>query len=493
MKKVTIIGAGPGGLAAGLILARKGYQVAIYEKDGHVGGRSQRLTLDSYHFETGPTFLLYLDAIKNVFKNANLNFDEYFKPIKIDPMYDLVYKDKVFTPTNDRPLMQEQINNYFKSTGANYIKFLSDQEIIFSKVKPFLERPFGKISDYLRPVVIANARYLHPTHSVYSRLASFFDDQDLIYAMSFQTKYLGMSAWKAPAFFTILSYLEHALGIYYIEGGINRIHQQMAELIKAAGGKIYLNTGVSKIEIEGQAVKAIKLNTGEAIKTDLLIANSDFAYTSLNLVDQSVKHRFNASKINKMDVSISAFMIYLGLDKIYDAKHHSIIFADDYHASIKAITEQNQLVKDLSIYVNNPSKIDKTLAPAGHSALYILVPVPNNRSKIDWHKERNWLRDYAISRVADKLKMNDLEKHIKVEKIITPTNWEKDYNVAFGAVFSLSHRLSQMLYFRPHNQYEDIKGLYLVGGGTHPGSGLPTIFQSAIISCDLIQQLKEGV
>jgi phytoene desaturase len=491
MKRVIIIGAGPGGLAAGLILSRRGYQVSIYEKDGHVGGRSQRLSLGSYHFETGPTFLLYLDALKNVFKQANLNFEDYFKPIKIDPMYDLIYKDKIFTPTNDRPIMQYQINSLFKSTGANYVKFLSDQEIIFSKVKPFLEMPFGKLTDYLRPLVIANARYLHPTHSVYSRLASFFEDQDLIYAMSFQTKYLGMSAWKAPAFFTILSYLEHALGIYYIEGGINRIHQQMADLIKAAGGKIYLNTSVSKIEVEQQVITGIQLSNGEIIKADLVIANSDFAYTSLNLIDQSVKHRFDKAKLSKMDVSISAFMIYLGLDKIYDAKHHSIIFADDYHTSIKAITEQNKLVKDLSIYVNNPSKIDKTLAPAGHSALYILVPVPNNRANIDWDKEKGWLRDYAISKVSEKLKMPDLEKHIRVEKIITPRDWENDYNVAYGAVFSLSHRLSQMLYFRPHNQYEDIKGLYLVGGGTHPGSGLPTIYQSAIISCELIKKLKE--
>lgn len=182
-------------------------------------------------------------------------------------------------------------------------------------------------------------------------------------------------------------------------------------------------------------------------------------------------------------------MLYLGLDKLYDTmNHHNIIFADNYKENVEVMFNEYKMTDDFSFYIQNPSVTDATLAPEGKSAVYVLVPVPNNRSGIDWNKLKEEFRNKVIDKIVEKTEMKDIREHIEVEKVITPRQWEDDYNVYIAAEFNLGHNLNQMLYFRPHNKFEELENLYLTGGGTHPGSGLPTIYESGRISANLISQ-----
>ena len=180
-------------------------------------------------------------------------------------------------------------------------------------------------------------------------------------------------------------------------------------------------------------------------------------------------------------------MLYLGVDRQYEAlPHHSILFARDYKRNVDDISERLVLSEDPSVYVQNASVTDPTLAPEGHSTIYLLVPVANNRSHIDWEREQDRYRDLAIRLAEERGGFTDLSKHIVVERRITPQQFERDVHVYRGAVFNLAHSFDQMLLFRPHNAFEEVDRLYLVGGGTHPGSGLPTIYESGRISAGLI-------
>jgi phytoene desaturase len=182
-------------------------------------------------------------------------------------------------------------------------------------------------------------------------------------------------------------------------------------------------------------------------------------------------------------------MLYLGIDKKYEMTHHQIFFAKDYKKNVEQIFNEKILPEDPSFYIQNASATDATLAPEGHSTLYVLVPVPNQKDKpIDWIAEKKSYRDLVIQKIIKKTGLTDLEEHIKVERVITPLDWQNDTDVYDGAVFNLSHSLNQMLYLRPHNQLEGYKNLYIVGGGTHPGSGLPTILESGRIAADLIEK-----
>jgi phytoene desaturase len=179
-------------------------------------------------------------------------------------------------------------------------------------------------------------------------------------------------------------------------------------------------------------------------------------------------------------------MLYLGLDTQYDIPHHNIIFAQDYKHNVDEIAETLTLSEDPSFYIQNATVTDPGLAPEGHSTIYILAPVANNFSRIDWEKEAPVFRDKIIDRLETRCGLTQLRQHIRYEKMITPRDWEQDKYVYKGATFNLAHNVKQMLHWRPHNKFEDIDNCFLVGGGTHPGSGLPTIFESGRISSGII-------
>jgi phytoene desaturase len=185
-------------------------------------------------------------------------------------------------------------------------------------------------------------------------------------------------------------------------------------------------------------------------------------------------------------------MLYLGLDKVYDVPHHHFLFARDVRQNMADIYGSPALSDDFSIYLCSPSVTDDTLAPEGCSSFYVLVPVANLRADIDWDKDREAFRDRVIDIIKERTSMKDLDEHISEEVVITPLDWERKLNVYEGAVFSLAHVIPQMLCFRPHNQFEELGRCYIAGGGTNPGSGMPTIYESGRIAADLISQ-KHGI
>jgi len=210
-----------------------------------------------------------------------------------------------------------------------------------------------------------------------------------------------------------------------------------------------------------------------------------------HLVPEGVLKKWSRPKIDRKKFSCSTFMLYLGVNRTFDAPHHTIYFAEDYEKNVREMTQTLELSDDFSFYVQNPSVLDPTLAPEGKSAMYVLVPVPNNYSELDWSIEGPKLRRRVLDTLETRSPYQGIEAAIEVEEMFTPDDWEA-MGIHQGATFNLGHQLTQMMYFRPHNQFEELDHLYLVGGGTHPGSGLPTIFESARITAELVLK-KEGV
>uniref|UniRef100_UPI0025C5AE30 phytoene desaturase family protein n=1 Tax=Cetobacterium sp. TaxID=2071632 RepID=UPI0025C5AE30 len=228
---------------------------------------------------------------------------------------------------------------------------------------------------------------------------------------------------------------------------------------------------------------------GDTIESDFVIINADFSTAMKNLIPEELRNKYSNKNLEKKKYSCSTFMLYIGVDKIYkNIPHHNIIFAKDYKKNVKKISENKSVGGDFSFYIQNPSVTDSTLAPNGKSSVYVLVPVANNNSEIDWELEKDDLTQLLLDKLEKIGEFKGIRDHIEELKIITPNDWEIDYDVYKGAVFNLSHNIMQMLWFRPHNELEGYKNLFLVGGGTHPGSGLPTIYGSAKIVADLIDK-----
>ncbi|MER2031137.1 MULTISPECIES: phytoene desaturase family protein [Exiguobacterium] len=492
-RRVAVIGAGPGGLACALLLAGKGVDVTVYEKQTQVGGRTSAVKLGDYTFDRGPTFLNMPHILENVFHEAGLRLEDYLDLKALDPMYTLYFKGgtEEFTMTTDRDRMKEAIERQFPGNGEGYDRFMAEQALKLGKLMPILQTRHDRLTDYLSPRVLTALPRLSLGRSLYDVLSDYFTSEELKYSFTFQAKYLGMSAWECPGGFSILSYMEHAYGVHHPIGGMHQVPLAMQRAIEELGGTVQLGAGVEQLILNGKAVEGVILESGQHELFDEVIIGADFAHAMNHLVPEGVLKKWSRPKIDRKKFSCSTFMLYLGVNRTFDAPHHTIYFAEDYEKNVREMTQTLELSDDFSFYVQNPSVIDPTLAPEGKSAMYVLVPVPNNYSELDWSIEGPKLRRRVLDALETRSPYQGIEAAIEVEEMFTPDDWEA-MGIHQGATFNLGHQLTQMMYFRPHNQFEELDHLYLVGGGTHPGSGLPTIFESARITAELVLK-KEGV
>jgi len=325
---------------------------------------------------------------------------------------------------------------------------------------------------------------LRPHQSVDAYLKRFFQDERVRLAFCFQSKYLGMSPFRCPSLFSILSFLEYEHGVFHPIGGCAAVTAAMARVAQRLGVEIFLNEPAEEILFTGRRAVGVRTSEG-AHRADAVVVNADFARAMERLVPNHLRRSWTNKKLAKKKYSCSTFMMYLGVEGTFDLPHHTIHIASEYAKNLDDIENKHVLSDDPSFYVQNACVTDPTLAPKAHSALYVLAPVSHQHPNIDWKKETPRFRKVLFEKIAQ-AGYGDIEKRVRYERVITPAEWDTRYEIYRGATFNLAHSLDQMLHLRPHNRFEDLDGVYLVGGGTHPGSGLPVIFESARISSRLL-------
>ena len=484
---VAIIGAGPGGLASALLLAKSGVDVTVFERSSAVGGRNKVFERDGFKFDLGPTFFHYPEVIEDIFKAIGMDAHEELRLHRLEMNYRLIFgQGGQLDCTSDLDEMTERIRGLSGDSNANaFRRYVDDNRLKLAKSKACLQEPWYGPTDLLSKRAMRVAGVLRPQRSVAGDLMKLFDDDRLMLAMSFQTKYLGMSPFNCPSLFTMLAFLEYEYGIFHPIGGLGSVSERMANIAKDLGVTFKMNEAVESVIMDGKTIKGVRTANGEFM-ADKVVMNADFANGMTQLFPDKVRKKWSNKKIDKKKYSCSTFMIYLGIDKTYEElPHHQIYASSNYEKNLEDIEKNHKLTwDDPSIYVQNACVVDPSLAPEGCSTVYALVPVSHIHENIDWDKEKDAYRDRIIEQIETKLGFEGLRDHIVTEMVITPEDWgDHCYR---GAVFNLAHGLDQMLWRRPKNQFDEINNLYLVGGGTHPGSGLPVIYESARISSKLL-------
>ena len=484
-RQVIIIGAGPGGLASAILLASQGVRVKILERLPLVGGRTSHLQADGYTFDLGPTFFLYPRVLEEIFRIGGADLRREVELTRLDPQYRLTFgAGGRMDCTADTARMEQQIAALAPADAPGFRRFLAENRAKLALMEPCLEMDFKGWKSLLDKRLLKMLPMLRPHQSVDASLRRFFKDERVRLAFCFQSKYLGMSPFRCPSLFSILSFLEYEHGVWHPKGGCAAITAAMARVAERLGVEIHLNAPVQEILFAGR--KAVGVRTPDGTHpADAVVVNADFARAMQTLVPDTLRRRWTDRKLARKKYSCSTFMLYLGIEGRYEEPHHNIHIAKDHTRNLDEIEGRHVLSADPSFYVENASVTDPTLAPPGHSALYVLAPVTHQHPNVDWAKEKKQFRDLLLRQIA-KAGFGGVESRIRYERVITPADWDTRYEIYRGATFNLAHSLDQMLHLRPNNRFEDLEGMYLVGGGTHPGSGLPVIFESARISSRLL-------
>jgi phytoene desaturase len=484
-KQTIIIGAGPGGLASAILLAAAGVKVKVIERLPFIGGRTSSLESDGFRFDLGPTFFLYPRVLEEIFRAAGTSLGAEVEMVRLDPQYRIQFgAGGQIDATPNIGRMEREIANLSPADAPGFRRFLDENRTKLALMEPCLESAFLGWQDLVQARLLKMLPMLHPHQSVDDYLKRFFKDERVRLAFCFQSKYLGMSPFRCPSLFSILSFLEYEYGVFHPIGGCAAITAAMARVAERLGVEIRLDEPVEEILFAGRRAVGVRTRTATH-RADAVVVNADFARAMERLVPDRFRRRWTDRKLAKKKYSCSTFMMYLGIEGKFDLPHHTIHIAADYAKNLDDIENKHVLSDDPSFYVQNACVTDPGLAPRGRSTLYVLAPVTHQHPNVDWKMETARYRKLLLGQIK-KAGYEDVESRIRYERVITPADWDTRYEIYRGATFNLAHSLDQMLHLRPRNRFEDLDGVYLVGGGTHPGSGLPVIFESARISSRLL-------
>ena len=363
-RHVVIVGAGPGGLAAALLLAKSGVKVTIVEKKKHVGGRTATLEQDGFRFDIGPTFFLYPRVLKEIFAVAGYDLDREVPMTRLDPQYRLVFgAGGELLATPDPARMEKAIAAISPEDARRFHNFLTHNRLKLKSFLPFLQSPFESWRDLLKPEMLKLVPLLAPWQSLDGYLQTHFKDERIRLGFSFQSKYLGMSPFRCPSLFSILSFLEYEHGVFHPTGGCGAVTRAMARIARQLGVDILLDEPVERVLVEhGNAIGVT--TSRRTLPADAVVINADFAGAMRAMIPNKHRKRWTDERVEKKRFSCSTFMMYLGIDGAYDnVSHHTIFLAENYKQNLRDIEDVHQLSVDPSFYVQNAGVTDPTLAP----------------------------------------------------------------------------------------------------------------------------------
>lgn len=488
-KKATIIGAGIGGLASASLLASKGFDVTVFEKNDSPGGKMNQVEANGYRFDTGPSLLTMPFQLEKLFAECDENLTDYLTLSELEPLCRYFYPDgTVFDNYSERKKSMDQIRKFAPQDAESYSKFLDYSEKLYKRTSDaFLFNPLFDFSD-LKSLNVKDFLQIDAFTSVSKKVDSYFSSTYLRQFFKRFTTYNGSSPYEAPATLNVIPHVELNKGGYYVQGGLYKIAESLYRLAAKSGAKFYFNSTIKAIHHSQKKVTSVETSDGIIHETDVLFSNTDTAETILHLLpEKSISHR-KRSKLKNIEPSCSGFVLLLGCKKTWpNLKHHNIFFSDNYKKEFDDIFDRKVMPENPTIYIANTSFSDKDHAPKNASNLFILVNAPYLASNQNWDGIKQDYSRFLIQKL-DKNWLKELSESIEYQKVITPKDFYKKYRSNRGSIYGTSSNSRISAFIRPGNKERQFTNMYMVGGSTHPGGGIPLVLQSAFNAVNLLQR-----
>lgn len=492
MGRAVVIGAGLGGLAAAMRLGAKGYKVTVVDRLDRPGGRGSSITKGGYRFDLGPTIVTVPDRLRELWADCGRDFDKDVSLVPMEPFYTIDFPDgEKYTAYGDDAKVKAEVARISPGDVEGFRHFMWDAKARYEFGYENLGRkPMSKLWDLIK--VLPTFGWLRADRSVYGHAKKMVKDEHLRFALSFHPLFIGGDPFHVTSMYILVSQLEKKFGVHYAIGGVQAIADAMAKVITDQGGEMRMSTEVDEILVsrEGKAT-GIRLMDGTELPAQVVVSNADAGHTYKRLLRNRDRWRWTDEKLDKKRWSMGLFVWYFGTKgtaKMWkDVGHHTVVVGPRYKEHVADIFIKGELAEDMSLYVHRPSVTDPTAAPKGDDTFYVLSPVPNLGfdNGVDWSVEAEKYKAKVLKVIEERLLPGVTDK-ITEEVVFTPETFRDRYLSPLGAGFSLEPRILQSAWFRPHNASEEVDGLYLVGAGTHPGAGVPSVIGSGEIVAQMI-------
>ncbi len=479
-RTAAVIGAGIGGIATALYLAKNGYSVDVYEKNPDPGGRCGQLIRDGHRFDLGATMYLMPGMYRQVFDSLGIRFEEGSDIIPLENLYKIFFDDgEELAFTADKGRMRSQLEKIDPGSYEKSAEYVSrGYKIYLEGLDKLIGRNFFNLFQLVNFKNIGLLMRLKVYISNWNYAKKFFKHPNLRMAYTFQNIYVGQSPFNSPALFSMIPAAELTEGSFFPKGGMYAIIEKLYSSAMSYGVRFHFDSPVAKINIKGKYADGITLIDGTEFRADIIVANADLPYVYRKLLPD----RRKSAHIDRLKYSCSVICFHWGLDKFYpQLDHHNVFLSDSLRGGLDRIFVDKTVDDFPTFYIHAPSRTDAGAAPPGEDTISVSVGAGHidARNNQDWDTLKKKTRDAVIKRL-EKFGLEDFEKHIKFEIYYTPESWEDYCNISRGSVFgSLSHNIMQMGYFRPHNRHDRYHNLYFVGSSTHPGNGIPNVLLSA--------------
>ncbi len=488
---VAIIGAGIGGIATSVFLARRGYEVNVYEKNTAPGGRCGQINCEGHRFDIGATMLMMPGIYKEIFAELGIPLFEKGDIRSMDELYRIFYdNNEVLSFTSDKKKMEQQLENIEAGSYKKARKYIDvGYEIYKIGIGKLIGRNFYNLFQFANIRNIGLLIKLKAYISNYRYASRFFRNTHLRMAFTFQNIYVGQSPFNAPALFSMVPAAELTEGSFFPEGGMHSIVNKLLAAAIESGVRFHYKMPVAKIRVNGRKAEGLIFEDGSVVSADIIVVNADLPFVYRKLLPASRKSKH----LDRLKYSCSAISFHWGVDKVYpQLGHHNVFLSDQFKEGLDKIFLEKNVSDCPSFYLHSPVRSDPSAAPENQDSFSFIVATGYNEPsmKQDWEKISKRTHDALVARLK-KLGLDDIEEHIKFEICYTPDKWESACNISRGSVFgSVAHNLLQMGYFRPHNRHAKYRNLYFVGGSTHPGNGIPNVLISSKLTSERILENK---
>jgi phytoene desaturase len=404
---------------------------------------------------------------------------DYVKLVPVDPFYRILYPDGgTFDYVGDEERLIAQIHAMSPRDVDGYRKLAAHAERIFDVgYTQLADQPFDRVADMAR--VIPQMIRLGSHRSVYGMVSRYIHDERLRQALTFEPLLVGGNPFSTTSIYLLIHWLERKWGVHFAMGGTTSIVAGLVKLLGEMDVDVRMSSPVEEIEVSVGRAVAVRTADGQRFAADVVVANADPSRVYGRMIAPAHRRRHTDRSLRRRRQSMSLFVAYFGSRKQFpELAHHTIVLGDRYKPLLDDIFTRRVLADDFSLYLHAPTRTDPSLAPQGNEGFYVLSPVPNTRSGIDWSREAQpyWER---IRASLEKRLLPGLGESPVKPFFLTPHDFEHTLRSEDGAAFGLEPILTQSAYFRYHNRSEDVGGLYFVGAGTHPGGGVPGVLCSA--------------